>query len=107
MSDLTEHLGKKPVYIKGVDVSALPEINEDKWNAMVLIHACESRKLQPDVEKYLARAKTLNKVVLVTTSGGGTWKTEDFHIDTITTASKKAQVKPLAAKILKRLDGIL
>lgn len=107
VAGLTEHLEQKPVYIKGVDVSALPEVNEDGWNAVVLIHACESGKLQPDVEKYLGRAKNLNKVVLLTTSGSGTWKTEDFNIDTITTASKKDRVSSLVTDVLTRLDGIL
>lgn len=59
------------------------------------------------MRNYLAQAKTLDKVILVTTSGFGTGKTEDFRIDTISTASKKVQVQPLAAEIVKRLDAIL
>jgi hypothetical protein len=107
VANLLDRLGKKPVYIKGIDALALPEIHEAGWHAVVLINACQSSKLQPDVKDYLTRAKRLDKVVLVTTSGFGTGKTEYFPVDAISTASQKAKVQPLAAEIMKRLDVIL
>jgi len=107
VKSLTEHLGEKQIYIKVVDVSALEGVNEDDWDAVVLIHTTEKWKLQPDVKEYLDRVKDLSKVILLTTSSSGEWKTEDYNIETITSASKMSGVKSLAAKILTRLDSIL
>lgn len=107
VENLTQYLREKPVYIKVIDVTDLPDVNEDEWDGVVLIHTTERWKLQPDVKAYLKRAKDLSKVVLLTTSGSGKWETKDYDIDVITSASKKNELSSLTAKILARLDLIL
>ena len=107
VSGITEDLGKKQVYIKVIDVSALPEINEAEWHALVVVNTCQSGKMQADAKDYLARAKELKKIILLTTSGSGSWKPEEVPVDSISSASRKKQVQPLVTEILKRLDGIL
>ena len=107
VESLTTHLKEKPIFINVIDVTTLDEINEDEWGAVVLIHTTEQWKLQPDVKAYLDRAQDLNKVVVLTTSGSGEWKTEDYNIDVITSASKNEELPLLIAEILTRLDAIL
>lgn len=107
VAGITEDLGKKQVYIKVIDVSALPEINEAEWHALVLVNTCQGGKMQADAKDYLARAKELEKIILLITSGSGSWKPEDSPVDSISSASRKKQVQPLVTEILKRLDGIL
>lgn len=107
VDSLTEHLKEKSFYIKVVDVSALGEVNEDEWNALVLIHTTQQNRLQPDVKEYLNRAKDLSMVILVTTSGPGEWKTKDYEVDIFTSASKMDELSSLTTKILARLDLIL
>jgi len=107
VESLIQHLKGKPVYIKVIDVTVLSEVNEDEWDGVVFIHTTERWKLQPDVKAYLNRAKDLSKVVLLTTSGSGKWKTKDYDIDAITSASKKNELSSLTAKIIARLDLIL
>ncbi len=104
---LIQNLREKQLYIKVIDVTNLSAINENEWNAMVFIHTTEKWELQPDVKKYLDRAKDLKKVILITTSGSGDWQTKDYKVDIITSASKNEELKTLVPDILKRLNSIM
>jgi hypothetical protein len=107
VDNVTETLVQKPVYIKIIDVTALPDIQTDQWSALVFITTCQSSELQKDVQTALKQVKTLENVVLLTTSGSGTWAPEEFAFDSISSASRKHKIQPLATEILKRLDEIL
>jgi menaquinone-dependent protoporphyrinogen IX oxidase len=106
VESLTTHLREKAT-INVIDVTTLHEVNEDEWDAIVLIHTVEQWKLQPDVKKYLDRAQDLHKIILVTTSGSGDWKTENYDVDVITSASKTGELPSLIQKILGRIDSIV
>lgn len=107
VKSLTEGLKEKSIYIKVVDVSALSEVNEDEWDALVFIHTTEKSRLQSNVKEYVDRAKDLSKVMLITTSGTGKWKTEDYDIEIITSASKMDKLNSLTNNILAWLNPIL
>jgi len=107
VSGLVDRIKDSPTYIKVVDVTSLSEVNEADWNAVVLIHTTQRGRMQPDARKYLGRAGELDMVILVTTSGSGKWKTEEFDIDTLTSASRKAKVGLLVNTITHRLEAIL
>jgi len=38
VAGVVDHLKRKGAYIKVIDVSALPQVNENKWNAVVVLH---------------------------------------------------------------------
>jgi hypothetical protein len=107
VSGLVGRIKDRSTYISVIDVTSLSEVNEADWNAAVLIHTTQGGRMQPDARKYLGRARELDKVILVTTSGSGKWRTEEFDIDTLTSASRKAKVGLLVNKITHRLEGIL
>ena len=107
VESLTQYLREKPVYVNVIDVTALAKVVEDEWDAVVLIHTTERWKLQPDVKAYLDRSEDLSKVVLLTTSGSGKWKTKDFKVDVITSASKMSEINSVLKKIISRLNVIL
>ena len=107
VAGLVEGIKESPTYIRVIDVTSLSEVDEADWNAVVVIHTTQSWRMQPDARRYLGRAKELEKVILVTTSGSGKWRTEEFDIDTLTSASRKAQVGPLVNTITHRLEAIL
>lgn len=107
VSGLVDKIKDSPTYIRVVDVSSLSEVDEADWNAVVLIHTTQYGRMQPDASKYLGRAKELGKVILVTTSGSGRWRTEEFDIDTLTSASRKTKVGLLIKTITHRLGTIL
>lgn len=104
VESLTQYLREKPVYVNVIDVTALAKVIEDEWDAVVLIHTTERWKLQPDVKAYLDRSEDLSKVVLLTTSGSGRWKTKDFNVDVITSASKMSEINSVLKKIISRLN---
>jgi len=107
VESLTQYLREKPVYVNVIDVTALAEVIEDDWDAVVLIHTTERWTLQPDVKAYLDRPEDLSKVILLTTSGSGKWKTKDFNVDVITSASKMSEMNSVLRKIISRLNVIL
>lgn len=104
---LITKLKQRQIYLKVLDVTALSELSKDDWDAMVLIHSVEMSKLQPDVKAFLDRAHDLDKVILIITSGPGTWKTDDYDVDIISSASKKEELSVLTKDILERLDMLL
>ena len=105
VAGIVDHLKQRQVYIKVVDVAALPQVNADKWNAVVLIHTWQNMKPQADAENFLERVKDFSKVIVLTTSGNGNFKMEG--VDAITTASVMADVPSRVADISTRLDSIL
>jgi hypothetical protein len=106
VESVTTHLGEKAT-IHVIDVTTLPEVNEAEWDAVVLIHTTEQWKLQPDVKSFLERATDLHKIILVTTSGSGDWKTDDYDVDIITSASKTDELPSLMQEILSKIDSIV
>ncbi|GAI74015.1 unnamed protein product, partial [marine sediment metagenome] len=104
---LSTNLEQRQIYIKVLDVTVLSGVSEEDWDAVVLIHSVEMSKLQSDVKAFLDRAHDLDKVILITTSGPGTWETDDYDVDIITSASKKEKLPGLTKEILRRLDVLL
>lgn len=100
-------LKDRSVNIKIIDVTGLAEINESDWNALILIHTTEKWQLQADVKAFLERTKDLNKIMLVTTSGDGKWKTADYSVDIITSASATKELPVITQKIKEWLDSRL
>jgi hypothetical protein len=107
VDELSTYLKEKKVYLKIVDVTALTDIPENNWDAVILIHTTEMNKLQPDVKAYLDRIQDYGRVILITTSGPGTWKTDEYNVDIITSASKQEELPGLAKDVIKRLDLML
>ena len=102
---IVDHLKKRHAYIKVIDIAALPQVNEDKWNAVVVIHTWENWKPQVDAKVYLEHVKDLSKVIVLTTSGDGDYKIEG--VNAITSASVMTDIPARTLYIKKRLDSIL
>lgn len=107
VSGIIENLKKQSIYIKLIDVSGLPEVREEIWQALIIINTCEAGKMHSAVRHYFSQTKELDKVILLTTSSSGDWKPEDSSIDSISAASKMTQVDSLVTHILDRLNRIL
>ncbi len=101
------HLAGESLYVRVIDVSGLEEIDEDEWGAILILHTTEQWKLQPDVKKYLDRARNLDKVIVITTSGSGEWKSDEYTVDVMTSASKKEELRALTDNIVLKLKAIL
>ena len=105
VAGIVTHLKQRSAYIKIIDVSALPVIAETEWNAIVVIHTWEMRQPQADAKMFIERARTLRKVIVVSTSGAGKFKMDG--VDAISSASVMTDVPARVAEIDMRLDTIL
>jgi hypothetical protein len=105
VSGVVAHLKTRKAYVKVIDVSALPSVHESEWNAIVVMHTTQIGKPQPDAQRFIAGAKNLRKVVVLSTSGAGTFKIEG--IDAISAASQRLDVPKRVDEIDTRIDAIL
>jgi len=107
IDSVTVYLIDDSLYVRVIDVTGLGEIDDNEWNAILIVHTTEQWKLQPDVAKYLERARDLSKVIVVTTSGSGEWKSDEYAVDVITSASKSDELPALTQKIVAKLRVLL
>lgn len=107
VDSLTSRLADESMYMKVIDVTGLGEVNENDWDAVVLIHTTENWRLQSDVKAYLDRVHGLSKIIVVTTSGSGEWKSEDYDVDVVTSASKTEELPGMVKHIVARLEQIM
>jgi hypothetical protein len=91
--------------VKVVDVSALPDVREGEWDAIVILHTWEMEKPPPVVAAFASRAKAREKLVVLTTSGNGGRKLDG--VDAISTASSTAVVDGKASEVVARIEKVL
>lgn len=105
VSGVVDHLRQERVYIKVIDVSALPQFDPQEWSAILVIHTWENWKPQADARAFLDRVKDKRKILVFTTSGAGNIKIKGFNA--ISSASVMADVPARVKEITNRLDTIL
>lgn len=101
---LLEHLNRRSASVKVIDVSGLRGIQQNDWDAFVVIHTWEMRKPPPVVREFVAGTQAKDKLVVLTTSGAGTFKLEG--VDAISAASQMADVPARVTEMAGKLDAI-
>ncbi len=104
---LTSRLKGEDVYISVIDISELKEINQEDWDAEIIIHTTEGYRLPDVVKEYLERIGNPDEVILLITSGSGEWKPEECKVDILTSASKVADISELAGSITDKVNSLL
>ncbi len=102
---IVKQLKQRPIYIKVIDVTTLPDISEKNWNVIIVIHTWEYWQPPPVVKTWLEQVSDLGKVVILTTSGNGTSKMKD--INAITSASVMTNIPADVTELLSRVNLIL
>ncbi len=102
---VVDKLKARQAYVKVIDVSQLPSVRDSDWNAIVLLHTWEMSKPPESVRAFVDRAESRDKLVVLTTSGGG--KEHMAGVDAITSASSKSDVPARVDEIVQRLDKVL
>lgn len=102
---LVDHLKRRSAFVKVIDVTGLAGIQEDDWNAMVVIHTWEMRKPPIEVKAFIERISARDKLVVLTTSGAGNFKLEG--VDAISAASQMEDVTTRVSALAERIDAIL
>ncbi len=105
VDNLTSRLKGEDVYISVIDISGLNEINQEDWDAQIIIHTTEAWKLPEPVKKYLEKINNPDEVILLITSGNGVWKPEDCKVDILTSASKVADISEKANSIEEKVNS--
>ncbi|MDN5203917.1 hypothetical protein QQ008_21170 [Fulvivirgaceae bacterium BMA10] len=105
VNGIVDHYRKDTVYMRVIDVSDLHNVEENLWDAIVIIHTWENWKPQQDAKAFIDRVSDLSKVVVVSTSGDGDMKIE--NVDGISSASEIEDVPKITNKIILKLEKIL
>ncbi len=93
------------VFIKVIDIIELDCINEQDWDAVIIIHTWENWAPPPVVKTWFEKDRKLEKVVVLTTSGNAQYKLQG--VNAITSASRMSSVASIAAEIVVRTNLIL
>lgn len=107
VNKITNELKEKDIYIKIIDITELSNINNEKWDSIIIINICEKWKMQKSVRIFLSDSKNIDNIILITTSGSGTWKTKKYNIDTITSASEMENIDNIKNLILSKLNNTI
>ena len=102
--EIIKHLRQRPVFIKVIDITALTDISENDWDAIVVIHTWENWAPPPTVSAWFAQGRKLDKIVVLTTSGTAQYKMEG--INAITSASRMTNIHSDVEQVIARLNII-
>lgn len=95
-----------PVSIKVIDISGLPAVDTNDWDALVILHTWEQWRAPEVVEQFIDRSDlaVIDKVIVHTTSGNG--ESAMDGIDAITSASLITDVSANVSLIVQRINQL-
>jgi hypothetical protein len=105
VAGVVQRLGERPIFIQVVDVTALPDVDESHWDAILVLHTIEYGKAPAPVQAFVDRVGKTRKVVVLGTSGAGDFKIEG--IDAISSASRMTDVPARVDGLLARIESLL
>lgn len=105
VNGIVSYLKARGAYIAVVDVSALPSVHENEWEAIVIINTWEFGQPQQDAMAFVNRVQDKGKLIDVTTSGSG--QQVIIGIDAISAASVIRDEHAPLAEVTARLDALL
>jgi hypothetical protein len=104
-----ETFAKESVYVKCIGLSRLSRETTAGYQAIVLINKCMAWDYDRNIHKFLKTCTDTGAVIVLTTSGKGTWLPKHCACDAIACASKKKSFDTacgeLVLKIRKRLEA--
>lgn len=103
--ELVRELRTQSVFIKVIDISDLTTIKEEEWTAIILLHTWENWEPQEDAKYFIEQVKDKRKLIVLSTSGQGSYRIE--NIDGITSPSKLSDVSDKAKEITSRVTKLL
>ena len=104
---VVDNLKMNEIYLKVIDVTGLGKVDASEWHSILIVNTCEAGKLQKDTAGFLDRYPNKRDIILLTTSGEGTWMPENVNADTISAASEQDQVDNLRQVILAKITAQL
>jgi len=103
-SVLCGSLKQSSVYVRGIDVGELADVNDADWDRILIINSFVIW-LNKDVDRFITRVAARDKILVFVTSGGADWLPQpEFAVDAITSASRKAYIDDLVHMIADWID---
>jgi hypothetical protein len=106
VAHLQELLSDAQVSHKTIGIEQLHKVDETGYAAVVVINTCLAWGLDHDVSTFLDSRKTTANLILLTTSGEGSWlpdmRGRDF--DAMSGASVKANIGYVAQELMARVQ---
>lgn len=106
VAELQKLLASEQIPHHTMGIQQLEEIDTAGYAAVVVINTCLAWGLDHDVRTFLDRQQTTANIILLTTSGKGTWL-PDMHerdFDAMSGASVKADVENVAQALMARVQ---
>lgn len=100
---LAEKLSTREVYIKITDVSNLDSIDPQAWSNIVILNTSIANKVNSHVRRFLDMIGSSDKIIVITTSGGGDFTPPNLEVDGITTASRLNETEKMANRIFQMI----
>jgi hypothetical protein len=106
VSELQKQLSAAHIPHTTIGVKQLAKVDPNDYGAVVVINTCLAWGLDHEVSAFLESQKTNSNIILLTTSGEGSWlpnkRGRDF--DAISGASIEANVSDVARNLLERIQ---
>jgi len=102
---LVEQLGTDSIYIKVTDVSNLETISPIDWADIIILNTSIADQMSSSTSDFLERVGPSDKIMVVTTSGGGDFTPPNLKVDGITTASRMNETEIIATRIFQAMSS--
>ncbi len=103
---VTDYFATDSVYIKVIDVSLLEKIDPSDFNAILVMHTWENWKAPDAVITFVNdMGKQRHKLVVLTTSGQGSYKIDG--VDAFTGESEMKNIPVFSDSVITRLGVLL
>jgi len=106
---ILEKLSKTDMSGEVGKLKSLKKLNTEAYDVIIIINSVKFGKQSSKVRTFLKNAdETLRgKIIIVNTAGSSNWKAAKSDMVTITTASRKTEIKDIVRDIMDESIGIL
>jgi hypothetical protein len=103
---VVEGMSNRGVSMKTVGITDLEDINAHDYDAIVIVNTCIAWGLDIDVRRFLESHNEHGNMIVVTTSGKGTWLPEkkERDYDAVSTASELTSADAVARDVIARIQ---
>ena len=106
VAELQKRLSAAKISHKTIGIKQLDKVDPTSYVAVVVINTCLAWGLDNEVTAFLDRQKAGTNIILLTTSGDGTWLPNKHgqNFDAISGASLKANIGDVARDLMERIQ---
>lgn len=106
---ILQELGKTDMSGEVGKLKSLKKLDSEAYDVIIIINSVKFGKQSSKVRKFLKNADEAlrSKIIIVNTAGSNKWKAKKTEMITITTASRKTEIKQIVKNIMDESIRIL